>query len=154
MAQPIEFRPNAESPREEIQRRLNDAPIEHAEALLACYGVIEEAHRSGTLDLLRGLLGAEDAVIRHVSGLVSKPETINALRNGLLLAKVLGSIDPDKLHAILEDTQRAAAQEPPSMFGLLGRAASAESRRALAAGIAMLQAVGKSWNNKSGTQSK
>uniref|UniRef100_A0A7V4XU40 DUF1641 domain-containing protein n=1 Tax=Acidobacterium capsulatum TaxID=33075 RepID=A0A7V4XU40_9BACT len=144
MAQPIEFRPSAEDPREEIQRRLNDAPIEHAEALLACYGLIEEAHRSGTLDLLRGFLGAQDAVVSHISGVVSKPESVNALRNVLLLAKLLGSIDPDTLHSILEETQKSAAQEPPSLFGLLGRAASAESRRALATGLTLLQSVGKS----------
>ncbi|ACO33626.1 MULTISPECIES: hypothetical protein [Acidobacterium] len=143
MAQPIEFRPSAQDPREEIQRRLNDAPIEHAQALLACYGLIEEAHRSGTLDLLRGLLGAQDAVVTHVSGVVSKPESVNALRNGLLLAKLLGSIDPDTLHNILDETHKSAAQEPPSLFALLGRAASAESRRALAAGLALLQSAGK-----------
>jgi uncharacterized protein YjgD (DUF1641 family) len=143
MAQPIEFRPSAHDPREEIQRRLNDAPIEHAEALLACYGLIEEAHRSGMLDLLRGFLGAQDAVVAHVSGVVSRPESVNALRNGLMLAKLIGSIDPATLQGILEQTQAAAAQEPPSLFALMSRAASAESRRALAAGLAMLQAIGK-----------
>jgi uncharacterized protein YjgD (DUF1641 family) len=143
MAQPIEFRPSEQDPREEIQRRLNDAPLEHAEALLACYGVIEQAHGSGTLDLLRGFLGAQDAVVSHVSGLVSKPESVHALRNLLLLAKLLGSIDPDTLHGIFEETQKSAAQEPPSLFGLLGRAASAESRRALATGLTLLHAVGK-----------
>lgn len=143
MAQPIEFRPSAQDPREEIQRRLNDAPIEHAQALLACYGLIEEAHRSGTLDLLRGFLGAQDAVVSHVSGVVSKPESVNALRNGLMLAKLLGSIDPAVLHNILEETKKTAAQQPPSFFALIGRAASIESRRALGAGLALLQATGK-----------
>jgi uncharacterized protein YjgD (DUF1641 family) len=143
MAEPIEFLPSAQDPREEIQRRLNCAPIEHAEALLACYGLIEEAHRSGTLDLLRGFLGAQDAVVSHVSGIVSKPESVNALRNGLMLAKLFGSVDPGALHGILECAHKAAAQEPPSLFALIARAASSESRRALAAALALLQASGK-----------
>jgi|SRR5579875_2301164 len=143
MAQPIEFRPSAQDPREEIQRRLSDAPIEHAHALLACYRLIEEAHRSGTLDLLRGFLAAQDAVVSHVSGVVSRPESVRALRNGLILAKLLGSIDPAVLQGIVEEIQTPATQPPPSLLALLRRAASAESRRALAAGLALLQAVGR-----------
>ncbi len=146
MAKPIEFRPTAESPRDEIQRRLADAPIEHAEALLACCKLIEEAHRSGTLDLLRGLMGAQDTFVSNVAKILSKPETVNALRNGLMLMNVLGSIEPEKLSAVLGVLTAArgeASTEPaPSIFTVLGRAMSDESRRALLVGAAALEAAG------------
>lgn len=148
MANPIEFRPVPDNPRDEIQRRLADAPIEHAEALLACYKLIEEAHNSGTLELLRGLLGAQDTVITQVSKALATPEAAGALRNGLLLMKLLGSIDPEKFSTALSGVSVAASQasagSPPSLFKLLGRATSEDSRRALQIGIAALEATGKS----------
>lgn len=150
MAQPIEFRPSEQDPRDEIQRRLADAPIEHAEALLACYKFIEEAHKSGTLDLLRGLLAAQDTVINHASKMLAVPEAAIAIRNGFVLIQLLGRIDPQKLSAILESLSTAATQpasaSPPSIFSILGRATSPQSRRALQVGVAALEAAGKALN--------
>jgi len=147
MANPIEFRPSEQNPRDEIQRRLADAPIEHAEALLACYKFIEEAHNSGTLELLRGLLAAQDTVITHASKMLAVPEAAIAIRNGFVLIQLLGRMDPQKLSAVLDDltaaTSEASAQSAPSMLALLSRATSQDSRRALQVGIAALQAAGK-----------
>jgi uncharacterized protein YjgD (DUF1641 family) len=147
MAQPIEFRPSEQDPRDEIQRRLADAPIEHAEALLACYKLIEEAHNSGTLDLLRGLLAAQDTVINHASKMLAVPEAAVAIRNGFVLIQLLGRIDPQKLSAILEGATTAAtqpsAESTPSLFRILARATSPDSRRAMQVGVAALQAAGK-----------
>lgn len=148
MANPIEFRPDPQNPRDEIQRRLADAPIEHAEALLACYKLIQEAHNSGTLDILQGLLGAQDTVITQLSRTLATPEAAAALRNGLVLMKLLGSIDPEKLGAVLNSlsavVSQAPAASPPSIFSLLGRATSQNSRRALQIAITALEATGKS----------
>lgn len=147
MAKPIEFRPAADNPRDEIQRRLADAPIEHAEALLACYKLIEEAHRSGTLELLRGLLGAQDAVVSHLSQVLATPETVSALRNGFILMKLLSGIDSEKLTAVVNGLAGAASHAStgpaPSIFGILGRATSEDGRRALSVGMAALEAAGK-----------
>lgn len=147
MAKPIEFRPDSQDPRDEIQRRLADAPIEHAEALLACYKLIEEAHNSGTLELLRGLLAAQDTVITHASEMFAAPEAAIAIRNGFVLIQLLGRIDPQKLSAVLEGlttaTSQASAQSAPSLLGILNRATSQDSRRALQIGVAALEAAGK-----------
>jgi uncharacterized protein YjgD (DUF1641 family) len=146
MAKPIEFRPNSQDPRDEIQRRLADAPIEHAEALLACYKLIEEAHNSGTLELLRGLLAAQDTVITHASKMFAAPEAAIAIRNGFVLIQLLGRVDPQKLSAVLEGltaATQASGKPVPSMLGLLGRATSQDSRRALQVGLAALETAGK-----------
>ncbi|MGC8548376.1 MAG: DUF1641 domain-containing protein [Acidobacteriaceae bacterium] len=147
MAKPIEFRPSEQNPRDEIQRRLADAPIEHAEALLACYKLIEEAHNSGTLELLRGLLAAQDTVITHASKMFAAPEAAVAIRNGFVLIQLLGRIDPQKLSAVLEGvtaaTAQASGQSVPSLFSILGQATSPDTRRALQVGIAALEAAGK-----------
>ncbi len=147
MAKPIEFRPSEQNPRDEIQRRLADAPIEHAEALLACYKLIEEAHNAGALELLRGLLAAQDTVINHASRMLAVPEAAVAIRNGFVLIQLLGRIDPAKLSAVFEGittaTDKASTQSPGSLFGLLSRATSEDARRAMQVGIAALEAAGR-----------
>jgi uncharacterized protein YjgD (DUF1641 family) len=147
MAKPIEFRPDSQDPRDEIQRRLADAPIEHAEALLACYKFIEEAHSSGMLELLRGLLAAQDTVINHASKMLAVPEAAVAIRNGFVLIQLLGRIDPQKLSTVIDGLTAASAEASgksvPSILGLLSRATSPDSRRALQIGLAALEATGK-----------
>ncbi|MBV8631733.1 MAG: DUF1641 domain-containing protein, partial [Silvibacterium sp.] len=61
MARPIELTPKfspAQGAREELKRRVDAAPVEHGEALLDAYELLQQLHESGTLDVLRGLLGA------------------------------------------------------------------------------------------------
>ena len=58
MAQPISLSQDQvprRDPRVVLQSRLQDAPAEHAEALLAGYEVLQGFHDSGVLDLLRGV---------------------------------------------------------------------------------------------------
>lgn len=147
MAKPIEMKPQPGDAREEMRRRLDSAPVEHADALLSLYDLLQKLHDSGTLDLLRGVLGAGDEVLNHLTGLATKPESVRAIRNLLILAKLLGSLDPEVLHRVTENLPKAVEQagvgEPPSLLTLLGRLRSRESRRALAAGAALLEGVGK-----------
>ena len=75
MAKPVAYRvftpPDA---REELKRKIDEAPAEHADAILSGYRLLEQAHESGTLELLRGALAAQDSIINHVVGLVSQPD--------------------------------------------------------------------------------
>ena len=54
MAKPVAYRvftpPDA---REELKRKIDEAPAEHADAILSGYRLLEQAHESGTLELLR-----------------------------------------------------------------------------------------------------
>ena len=47
MASPIEFKPQKVDPREELQRRLQAAPMEHAESILVALDVLEAALEKG-----------------------------------------------------------------------------------------------------------
>ena len=147
MAKPIEIKPQPRNAREELQRRLDNAPIEHADAMLSLYELLQQLHDSGTLDVLRGALGAGDEVLNHVVRLATQPESVRSIRNLLILAKLLGSIDPQLLHHVAETLPQAVEQsstnEPPSLLTLLGRFRSKESRRALAAGATLLEGVGR-----------
>ncbi len=147
MAKPVEIKPQAHNAREELQRRLDNAPIEHAEAMLSLYELVQQLHDSGTLDVLRGALGAGDKVLNHVVQMVTQPESVRSIRNLLILAKLLGSLDPELLHHVAETLPKAVeqsgTQEPPSLLALIGRFRSKESRRALAAGATLLEGVGR-----------
>jgi uncharacterized protein YjgD (DUF1641 family) len=147
MAKPIEVMPTPRNARDELKRRLDEAPVEHAEAVLAGYEVLQQLHESGTLDVLRGLLGAGDQVVRHAVALAVQPEAVDALRNLLVLSKVLGSVNPDVLHRVLSGVPEALAQkpeeEPPSLFAIFRRMSSKKSRRSLAAAVAVLENAGR-----------
>ncbi len=147
MAKPIEIKPQARNAREELQRRLENAPLEHADAVLSLYELVQQLHDSGTLDVLRGALGAGDEVLSHMVRLTTQPESVRGIRNLLILARLLGSVDPDLLHQVAQTLPQAVEQsgkeEPPSLFSLLGRFRSKESRRALAAGATLLEGVGR-----------
>jgi uncharacterized protein YjgD (DUF1641 family) len=145
MAKPIELIPVVHDAREELKRRVDAAPVEHADAVLSAYELLQQLHESGTLDTLRGLFGAGDQVIRHTVGLATKPEAVNALRNLLIMGKVLGSVDPEVLHRLVADLPVAMKQpeeNPPSLFAIFRRMSSKASRRALALGVGVLEGVG------------
>lgn len=152
MAKPIEMKLQPRDAREELQRRLDSAPIEHADALLSLYDLLQKLHDSGTLDLLRGTLGAGDDIVKRSVYLLTKPESVRAVRNLLLFGKLLGSMDPDMLHRISAELPHAIseadADEPPSTLTVLARFRSKESRRALAAGAAILASIGRELDDK------
>lgn len=152
MARPIEIKPQPRNAREELQRRLDNAPIEHADAMLSLYELLQQLHDSGTLDILRGALGAGDDIVNHAVRLMTKPESVRAIRNLLLFSKFIGSIDPAMLHRVSATLQQAQAQsdseDPPSTLTLLARFRSKESRRALAAAATVLESIGRELDHK------
>ncbi len=95
MALPIRFEPLARDAREELRDRLDKAPLDHAEALLAAYEVLQGLNDCGVLDTLKGALGAGETLVETVVEVVKTPEAIRSIRNLLLLSKVLGEIEPE-----------------------------------------------------------
>lgn len=148
MAMPVPMKRITQAdPREELLRRIQDAPIAHADAVLSAYDLLQRLHDTGTLDVLRGAFGAGDAIVEHVVSLMTAPESVTALRNLILLGKVLGSMNPEILHAVLEGIPQVTAQapdaEPPSLFALTRRATSSDARRGLAAAVSVLEVLGR-----------
>src|SRR6266481_6063068 len=87
--------------REDLIRRVEQAPAEHAEAILAAYDVLQKLHEKDILNLVSGLLSAGDTVVNHVVDVVSSKEMVTALRIGLIFSNMLNSIDADALHAVV-----------------------------------------------------
>lgn len=138
MANPIAFEPKPVDPKMELQRRLDAAPLEHAEALLAAYDLLEEAHNQGLLDLLHGAMGSKDAIMAKIAQYARQPVSTTVIRNLLALGELLGSIDPELLQPARPQ------QKPPSLWQIIRRMLSEDGRRGLGRLTALLTAMGSS----------
>jgi uncharacterized protein YjgD (DUF1641 family) len=153
MANPISFTPKAVDPKFELQRRLAAAPNEHAEALLVAFDLLEEAHRQGVLDALQGAIGAKDTIVGIIAKYSAEPLSVNAIRNLMVLGKILGTLDPEPLSQLSKEMAAAIEshkreQEPPSLWELFKRATSPDARRGLSFMTLMLSALGRSMKAK------
>ena len=151
MANPLSFTPKPVDPRLELQRRLDAAPIQHGEAMLVAWDLLQTAHDEGLLDLIHGLVGAKDTIAGKLAEYGRLPEGVAAIRNLMGVAKLLTVIDPDVLLALtksLESANTLHQQEynPPGLFTLARRAVSSDSRRALSLMTLILGEVGRSLN--------
>ncbi len=148
MAQPISLKLPPRDPRQELLARLEEAPAEHAAALLDGYELLQQLHEHGVFALIRGALGATDKVVEAASAGANSTEAIRAMRNGIILAKLLGSIDPEIMLAIsnsVGDTfgnRRAVPENPPGIFKLLSGFASPDHRRGLSIVSGFLKNLG------------
>jgi uncharacterized protein YjgD (DUF1641 family) len=148
MANPIDFKPRRLDPRLELERRLYAAPIEHAEALLVAFDILEEAHRQGLLDALHGAIGARDTIASILAHYSAEPVSVNALRNLIALGKLLGTLDPEPISKLSKEMVQAveahrAEPAPPSLWQLWKRMRTPESRRGLSLATTLLGALGR-----------
>jgi len=139
MAQPIPLQLTPRDPQRELNGRLQEAPMKHAEAILAAYEVLQGMHDQGVLELIRGTLGGGEKILEQVVQVARGPEAIRASRNLLLLVKVLGEIEPELLsdltRAIPKALVQANAEEsrPPGLIKLVSTFWNKDFRRGLAA---------------------
>jgi uncharacterized protein YjgD (DUF1641 family) len=149
MAQPIALEVAPRDPRQELRARLEQAPLEHAEALLDGYELLQQLHEHGVLDLLRGLLSASDKLVETATDAARSNESIRALRNAVILAKMLGSINPDLLQVIAVaagetlGSEKKPVIEPPGLFSLLYEFRDKELRRSIALINRFLRTLGE-----------
>jgi uncharacterized protein YjgD (DUF1641 family) len=148
MARPIPLELPKRDPREELRSRLEQAPVEHAEAILASYEVLQGLHDRGILELLRGVLGGGEKILEIVVEATKTPEAIRGMRNLLIMTKVFGSIDPELLKkfaeavpAALADAAKVEEAEPPGFGETLKMFRSRNLRR----GLAMMNSVLEAW---------
>lgn len=147
MANPLQFKPVVD-PKHELQRQLDAAPMEHAEALLVAYDLLKTAHANGTLDLINGLVGGRDIIVAKVAEYAKLPGGIALIRNLLAAGKILMALDPETLDELSKALVTAtgahkAETKPPSLWALAKRATSEDSRRGLSFMTLLLGAVGK-----------
>jgi len=147
MAQPIPLQMPARDPRAELQTRLQNAPLQHAEALLSGYELLQRLHDRGVLDLLRGALGSSDKVIEIVVDAVKTPEAIIATRNLLILSKVVFSLEPELLEGIAKavpnSLTQAREEKPLRLWQMFKKMCSHDTRRALSTMLNIFESLGK-----------
>jgi|GEM_PF-238156 len=136
MAEPIRmYTPHADA-RDELRRKLESASVDHADAVLAAYDLLQRAQDHGVLDTLRGAIGAGDTIIGKISEYANTPEGVRLLRNLLAAVRLLGELDPALLHAAAKAMSQAKAEgagaTQPSLLESLRRLTGPDSRRALA----------------------
>jgi len=137
-------------PRIELQARLQNAPAQHAEALLAAYEVLQGLHNAGALDLMRGALGSRDKVLGVAVQAAESPQSIRALRNLLLLSNMLSEIEPEILKSFTQAVPRALKMmvrqpERPGLWTLIKDFLwNQDFRHGLAAVNTMLEGLGRS----------
>jgi uncharacterized protein YjgD (DUF1641 family) len=145
MAVAVDFREfHPVDARNDLIRKVEHAPVEHAEAVLSAYELLQKLHEKGMLELLTGLLSAGDTVVNHVVGVVSSKEMVTALRIGLIFSNLLSSIDPDKLHNVIAD----AGKETPSLLSIGKMATSKDARRGMATAVGLLNVFGAALNTE------
>jgi uncharacterized protein YjgD (DUF1641 family) len=148
MSQPIHLEFPARDPGAALQIRLQNAPLQHAEALLSGYDLLQRLHDRGILDLVRGGLGSSDKVLTILVDAAKTPEAIIATRNLLILSKVVFTLEPELLEAITkavpDSLAQARLQKPLSFWQMFKKMCSQDTRRALSAMLGLLESFGKS----------
>src|SRR6266478_3719644 len=148
MSQPIRLEFSPRDARAELQTRLQNAPLRHAEALLSGYDLLQRLHDRGVLDLLLGGLGSSDKVLAIAVDAAKTPQAINATRNLLILSKVMFTLEPDLLEnfvtAVPNSLAQAKEQKPLSLWQLFKKMCSQDTRRALGAMLGIVESFGKS----------
>ncbi len=113
--------------------------MEHAEALLVAWDVLQAAHDKGLLDALHGMIEAKDTITGKVAEYAKLPEGMAGIRNLIAAAKILTAIDPevvDRLSRSVVEAKRTHEQEgsAPGLWELMERANSEDGRRGLSFG--------------------
>lgn len=147
MANPITYTPQPVDPQQELMRRVEAAPREHAEALLVAWDTLQTAHDQGVLDLLQGLMGGRDAIAGKLASAAAMPEVINGIRNLIALGRIASALDPEVLHRLAKAMdQGLQGPQPdgptPSLFRIMRQATSPAGKRGLSFAVQLLVALG------------
>ena len=129
MAKPIPLLIPPRDPRAELRDRLERAPEEHAEAILAAYDVLQQLHDKNILSMVAGALAARDAVLETLVKDANTPTGIRVMRNLLFGSRILATGAP--------------TGKPAGLFTLFRRLQSEDSRRALTVATAFLEGFGR-----------
>ena len=147
MAKFIDYKYKAPPPEEVLREKVAAAPLDHAKALLKVYELLDAAEKHGVLDLLRGAISAEDAILGKVAAYASAPEGVNTVRNLLVLGRLIGSIDPDVFAEGVKDLTTSVVQEskrrPRGFLTITRQLRKGDAVRGLSITLAALESIGR-----------
>jgi|SRR5271156_5132062 len=146
MAQAVAFRKfTPENSREDLARRIREAPADHAEAILAAYELLEKLHDAGLLSLASGVISAGNAIIDRLAVVADSQQAVVALRAALIFGSILNTLDADELHKAMQVEAKNA-----SLFCILKGLTTKESRQVAMIGVNLLNVIGKALGKLNG----
>lgn len=160
MARPISFDVVPRDPREELRKRVEAAPVEHAEALLEGYELLQDLHDKGVFALARGALETGDVILNTAVETARSEAATRAMRNAILLGQMLSSINPEVLRGIVAavgetlGSYKKPVIEPPGLLSLLGQFRHKELRRSVALINRFLESLGNQIKEQADVQHK
>jgi uncharacterized protein YjgD (DUF1641 family) len=113
------------------------------------WDLLQTSHDQGILELAQGLIGGKDVIAGKLAEAANLPESVTAIRNGIAIARILGSIDPEMLQRLAKGFDDASKQhqeeekEPPGLWTLFRRSTSSDARRGLSFLTGLLNALGR-----------
>ena len=153
MAHPLAFRTTPPNAVDALRARLETAPEQHAEAILAAYDVLQLLHERGVLEVMRGGLAAGDELLEAVVSGISSPDAVRAIRNLMFWRAVLGQIEPLWFQGIFQaipdglSTATAQRDDPISVWRILRRGLNKDSLRGLTAAVDVRESFGRHLNS-------
>jgi uncharacterized protein YjgD (DUF1641 family) len=148
MARPTTLPPPKSDPKAELLARLERAPAEHAQSILAAYDLLDSLHNRGALDLFRGVVKSQPKLLELLVEAANSPESIRGLRNLVQLVNMLGAIDPDSLRVwarVIPDAMEKMTEPTGNigLFKLLRQFRNPNVRRGIAAVNTLLETLGR-----------
>lgn len=141
MAIAVEFREfTPRNSRDDLVRRLEEAPEKHVEAILAAYELLQHLYEKGLIDIANGLLSASDTIIARATDVVSSKQAISALRLALICGSLIDSVDPDRIAAVLSSPKN----KPYTLWTVIKHAVASYFRLVLVTAIELVKVVGHS----------
>jgi len=147
MAQPILLKLPPRDPREALFHRLENAPQEHAAALLSAYDILQELHDKGVLEIVKGALGSGDKLLEIAVEAGNTPEVIRGVRNFIILTKLFGTLEPKLLEHLADAVPtalvEAKTEKPLGPLQLFAKLLNRDTRRMLTIMTRVVESLGK-----------
>ena len=153
MAAPILLKLPPQDPREALYHRLENAPKEHAEALLAACDILQGLHDKGLLELAKGALGSGEKILEILVEAGNSPEVICGIRNFMILTRLFATLEPKLLEHLADAVPKALVEakteKPLGLVQLMGKATNADTRRMITIMIRVVESLGKDLGSES-----
>ena len=144
MAQPVGFRKfTPENSREDLARRIREAPTEHADAILAAFALLQKLHDSGLLSLASGAISAGNTIIDRMADVADSPQAVTALRSALILGSILNTLDADELRKAMQVEEGDA-----SLWKILKGLTTKDVRQVAMVGVNLMNVIGKALSKR------
>jgi uncharacterized protein YjgD (DUF1641 family) len=104
---------------------------------------------------MRGALGSSNKVIGIMVEAANTPEAIRGIRNILILAKILGTINPEFVEGVARSLPEAIAftkaheSNPPGVLGVVSQFGNRDFRKGLLLATSILEAFGRNLPSES-----